>query len=197
MTITGPNVKNSILVPASKKSYDQKVLNYIFRHYSLSILENEQNFELEDQIEIELKKEFRLDSGYIFGHIKKTLRKIYYLNQFFRNYHFTWYPKPEILYRKTKIYLYKIVKIAPIFDYKRGKENLKNLQKLFFRMGFCPHITTQLALTIFITDLKSGESKKNNFTPIIQRNIRTLTSCSAYAFHRSRNKINKILKSNF
>jgi len=44
---------------------------------------------------------------------------------------------------------------------------------------------TQIAVTIFIRDiLDKGKTQK-----IIQANIRTLCSCSAYTFHRTRNKV--------
>lgn len=156
-------------------------------------------FQLEDGIKVKLKYELNLSSEELslVEFLENSLIQIYHLNQFLAAYNFKWSPAPQTLYRKARIYLHKIHRVAPIFDYDRAKVNLASLQKLFFRSGFCPHLTTQLALTIFITDLKSEEREEESFKPIIQRNIRMITSCSAYAFHYSRNKINKMLNTDF
>ncbi len=89
------------------------------------------------------------------------------------------------LYRKTRIYLHKIHRLAPVFDYKRAKVNLKVLQSILVKISFWPKISTQLAIVIYVTDLndKSGQYDKK----IVQKNIRALCNCSAYAFHRTRN----------
>ncbi|MFW9973567.1 MAG: hypothetical protein ACFFDF_25530 [Candidatus Odinarchaeota archaeon] len=90
--------------------------------------------------------------------------------------------------RKVRIYLHKFHRLAPIFDYKRARENAKRLQVKLNFLCFRPQIMTQIAIVIFITDLlDSRPSRKVN--KIIQGNLRALCSCSAYAFHRTRNKL--------
>ncbi len=44
---------------------------------------------------------------------------------------------------------------------------------------------TKIAIVIYVTDLKDPQVEK----PIKQTNIRALCGCSAYAFHRTRNKL--------
>jgi hypothetical protein len=47
---------------------------------------------------------------------------------------------------------------------------------------------TQVAIVIFITDLLDTTANRI-LKKIIQTNLRALCCCSAYAFHRTRNKI--------
>lgn len=108
---------------------------------------------------------------------------------------------PQILHskkqnQKVRIYLHKFNRIAPIFDYKRARENSRILKLKLNKLLFCPQIMTQIAIIIFITDLND----KNHSQKIIQTNIRALCGCSAYAFHRTRNKIglsSKFIKERF
>jgi len=89
---------------------------------------------------------------------------------------------------KVRIYLHKLHRLAPVFDYKRGKENANRLQMKIKQLYFCPQIMTQIAVVIFITDLLDTRPSRL-LCKIIQANLRVLCSCSAYAFHRTRNKI--------
>ncbi len=90
--------------------------------------------------------------------------------------------------RKTQVYLRKIYRIAPVFDYKRAKFNAKSLAKILDRINYWPQIMTQVAVTLFITEF--NRSKLNQeYNPISQNKICILCDCSPYAFHRCRNKI--------
>lgn len=95
---------------------------------------------------------------------------------------------PEILHYKAQtlpILLWRVHRIAPVFDYRRAKENAKILQKKLGHICFWPQVMTQLAVILFITDhLDTSQTQK-----MIQVNLRILCCCSAYAFHRTRNKI--------
>jgi hypothetical protein len=86
---------------------------------------------------------------------------------------------------KARIYLHKCYRIAPIFDYKRARENLIQLQEFFRLEGYIQKVSTQITFAIYITD------KNNKYThrKIKQNNLRRLTSCSAYAFHRLINRL--------
>jgi hypothetical protein len=90
--------------------------------------------------------------------------------------------------RKVRIYLHKFHRLAPIFDYKRAMVNARQLQKKLKQLYFRPQIMTQIAVVIFITDLLDKKPSRV-FCKIIQSNLRTLCNCSAYAFHRTRNRI--------
>ena len=88
--------------------------------------------------------------------------------------------------KKALIYLHKIHKLAPVFDYRRAKANLRTLYRLCSRENFWPSISTQLAIVIYITD----KLDKNRQKRLMQKNIRTICDCSAYAFHEAKNNLN-------
>jgi hypothetical protein len=86
---------------------------------------------------------------------------------------------------KARIYLHKCYRIAPIFDYRRARENLIQLQEFFKLEGYIQKISTQITFAIYITD----KNNKATHRKIKQNNLRRLTSCSAYAFHRLINRL--------
>jgi hypothetical protein len=89
--------------------------------------------------------------------------------------------------KKVLIYLHKIFRLAPVFDYKRAKKNVEILRSKLDSLFFWPCLTSQIAIVIFVTNLLD---KNNKDKPrLIQGNLRSLCDCSAYAFHRTRNKI--------
>lgn len=87
--------------------------------------------------------------------------------------------------RKSLVYLWKVYRIAPVFDYSRAKLNLKSLIVLLSRLNYWPQIMTQVAVTLYITEVNSATLKKL----IPQNKICILCDCSPYAFHRCRNKV--------
>jgi len=87
--------------------------------------------------------------------------------------------------RKTRIYLHKIHRFAPVFDYKRAKANLRVLYRLFSRQRHFPSISTQLALVIYITD----ELERDKKDKLLQKNIRSICCSSAYAYHNAKNRL--------
>lgn len=115
--------------------------------------------------------------------ITKFLFNLVYFRRFLRIYKFT-YDYTKSL-RKLTIYLHKLHRLAPIFSFNRAKENARILKKILNRHCFLPQFTTQLAIVMFVTDINDQSVEKN----IIQANLRVLCNCSAYAFHRTRNKI--------
>ncbi len=117
--------------------------------------------------------------------IDRFLKEVYYFRQFLDCFKFKWPHDPRGLYRKEKILLHKIYQILPVFHYKRARYNLKILHNWFQIKNFWPIFTTQMAIVIFITDTYDKTASK----PIIQKNIRFLCNCSAYAYHRTRNMI--------
>jgi hypothetical protein len=95
--------------------------------------------------------------------------------------------------RKVRVYLHKLHRLAPVFDYKRARENAKRLEIKLNQLYFRPQIMTQVAVVIFITDLLDNKLSRAHYK-IIQSNLRVFCSCSAYAFHRTRNKIGLNIK---
>ncbi len=158
------------------------ILNYVFRNISLinnnnmikKITENEYiKISLETKISKHLIK-FLIEK--LFNNIK-SLRKFLSKNKIKHN--------PKNLNRRVRIYLHKVHRIAPVFDYNRAKKNLRILQSFLSLNSFWPHISTQIAIVIYATDKNSSNDKR-----ILQKNIRTLCNCSAYAFHRTKNILN-------
>ncbi|MFW9819181.1 MAG: hypothetical protein ACFFE5_06185 [Candidatus Thorarchaeota archaeon] len=90
--------------------------------------------------------------------------------------------------RKVRIYLHKLHRLAPVFDYKRARENAKRLEIKLNKLCFRPQIMTQVAVIVFITDLLDNQPFRAHYK-IIQSNLRVFCNCSAYAFHRTRNKL--------
>jgi len=114
--------------------------------------------------------------------IAKFLVKVVYFRRFLRKYPFLNYTQQL---KKLQIYLYKIYRIAPVFDYKRAKENARILKLKLKNMCFFPQFLTQIALVLFVTDLNDTQFEKK----MIQTNLRLICDCSAYAFHRTRNRL--------
>ena len=115
--------------------------------------------------------------------ITKFLVNLVYFRRFLRSYKFT-YDYTKSL-RKLTIYLHKLHRLAPTFDFKRAKRNARILKNVLEHHCFLPQFTTQIAIVMFVTDINDRSVEKN----IIQSNLRLLCNCSAYAFHRTRNKI--------
>jgi hypothetical protein len=123
---------------------------------------------------------------------------LYILNGFFRDmndfHEFlttrfeNWTPGRRHIYEKLKIYLKRLYVTAPIFNYQRAKKNIDVLHYLLSESYYWPHITTQLALLIFVTDRNDPNVTDRAY--ILQKNLRMLCTCSAYAFHSARNKLN-------
>ncbi len=118
--------------------------------------------------------------------ISRFLVDLIYIRKFFKENLKIFNYKHQDL--KIRVILHKIHRLAPVFDYKRARENAKRLQIKLNQLCFRPHIMTQVAVVIFITDLLDKQSSRFH-NKIIQSNLRSLCNCSAYAFHRTRNKI--------
>ena len=158
------------------------ILNYLFRNFSFAT--NKENIRVITISEYDLISEaLNVPKSLVHKFISRFLVDL----QLFKNFLIK---NPEILKskdqeRKVRIYLHKLYRLAPIFDYKRARENARILKKKLDHLFFWPQMMTQIAVTIFITDILD----KDTTPKMIQANLRTLCSCSAYAFHRTRNKV--------
>ncbi len=167
------------------------VLNYLFRNISFLTLREKtravtasENIHISKALTIPVKLVHKFNSEFLIGLL--NLRK--FLNS-----------NPEVLHAKDQrkiinIFLYRFYRLAPVFDYKRAKENARRLKEKLDTLFFWPQLITQLTIVIFITDLLD----KSKPQKIIQTNLRALCGCSAYAFHRTRNRIgltSKFIKS--
>jgi hypothetical protein len=160
------------------------ILNYLLRNISLYKKNSEKiSDSFLQEVYGALPDEFIIPQPIINHLLEKFLTNLKYFRDLLRNCKINWSKKDsKSRYRHIKIYIHKVHRLAPIFDYKRACINLEKIHKLFELKNFWPHLTTQLALVIFITDRKSTKAKE-----IQQNNLRALCNCSAYAFHRTRN----------
>ncbi|MFX1490172.1 MAG: hypothetical protein ACFFBI_13550 [Promethearchaeota archaeon] len=157
------------------------VLNCMFRELSFAN-RSCQIRSLTSQEYNHIASQTKLPINVVMSIISRFLVKMVYFRKFLRNYTFSDYTHRL---KKLQIYLHKISRIAPVFDYKRAKENARILKLKLKSLCFFPQFLTQIAVVIFITDLNDTRFEKK----IIQTNLRLLCDCSAYAFHRTRNKL--------
>ena len=165
----------------------EKVLNYLFRDESFANDNNEYK-DLMPFLVGNIVKETNLPDFVV---LNTVLEFITDATQFSRTLSLglvSWGSGEKSVLRQAKFYLRKAHKIAPVFDYSRAIANLEILHKLLKKNFFWLHITTQLALTIFVTDRNDPTITKNEY--ILQKNLRAFCACSAYAFHMARKKLN-------
>lgn len=167
-------------------SVKKMVLDYFFRCEGL-LGSNGEVIKLNYFLVEKIAKETQFSSDIVLKVMRAFLKRVFYFKQFLESGLIAWAPGKQQLYRKVCVYLHKTYKIAPVFDYHRAKKNLELLHVLLGRKFFWPHVPTQLALVIFVTDRNDPNLAKDNY--ILQKNLRALCSCSAYAFHMARNKL--------
>ncbi len=130
------------------------------------------------------------DTGYELDVVKTIvnnfLTNVYYFNKFLRQSCIKWTSDLKRLNRKVRIYIHKIHRLAPVFNYGRAKANVAILHKMLLSINLWPKITTQMAIVLYFTETMSTKREK-----MLQKNIRTMCNCSAYAFHGTRNKLDE------
>lgn len=165
----------------------EKVINHFFRFESLA--NNRKEYNDLNPLSVEtIVKETDLPDTVVLATALEFIAKA---SQFSRTLSLgliSWGVAEKSKLRQARFHLRKAHKIAPVFDYSRAIANLEILHKLLKKSFYWPHITTQLALTIFVTDRNDSTITKNEY--ILQKNLRAFCACSAYAFHDARNKLN-------
>jgi len=174
--------KHNIIRHQVQEEYKKLILNYLFRNVAFTnqkgkvrtIPEIRQRV-MSSKLKIEIKTINRV--------IIKFLVDLVNIKRFVEeNGHFGYSKKPRIL---VQTYLHKLYRLAPVFNFKRARENAKILKQKLDTLYFWPRISTQVAVIIYITDkLDPFQESK-----ILQTNLRTFSNSSAYAFHMTRNKI--------
>ena len=181
--VRGTDYQNGLLESFSAK---KEILDYFFRCESL--LDNNGKVVTLNYFLVEnIAKETQISHNLVLKAMGQFLERVAYFKQFLESGLIAWAPGKQQLLRKVRVYLHKVHKLAPVFDYDRAKKNLELLHVLLGRKFFWPHVPTQLALVIFVTDRNDPDLANNNY--ILQKNLRALCSCSAYSFHMARNKL--------
>jgi len=171
----------------SQKENKVLILNVLLRNCSIisgSVLK----VSLREEDYLRISQKTSLAKKLIEEFVLTFLRDLRNIINFYKKNRIKWLYDIKRLNRRFRIVLRRIHRIAPVFDYKRARVNLKSLQVLLGRKNFWPKMSTQIAIIIYITD-KNDKSRNFN-KPILQKNIRALIDCSGYAFHRSRNYLN-------
>ncbi|MHA1149370.1 MAG: hypothetical protein ACTSR8_14130 [Promethearchaeota archaeon] len=171
--------------------HDKKVvLNYLLRKYSIADSKTNKLVEFfSDKDYNEISYKTKIEKGIVRLVAEQFLKELYFFLIALKENMVTWEYESDKLTKKTQLLAYRYYRMTRAFDYKRVRRNIETLHKVFTRGSFWPKLTTQVAVAIFITDKISGRKDL-----IIQKNIQTMCSCSAYAFHRTRNKIEKLLQ---
>ncbi len=173
-------------VDPSKQMIKETVINYFFRFGSFPNNTNKYNSLAPLSIGA-IVKETNLPNSVVLTAALKFLTEASKFSRVLGLGTTSWGAGEVSKLRQSRFFLRKAHKIAPIFDYARAIANLKTLHKLLKIHYYWPHITTQLALTIFVTD--RNDSTIPNSEYILQKNLRVFCACSAYAFHDARKKL--------
>jgi hypothetical protein len=166
------------------KNIKKTIINSLVRKYSIMKHYNLIQALSDDQYQ-ELSLKTNIPYVLLIILLKRFFRDLQNFNKFFE--HCKIKHDPEKIHKKVRIYLHKIYRLAPVFDYNRARKNLEAFHILCSRANFWPQISTQLALIIYITD--NLDDKIPKYEKILQKNIRAVCNCSAYAFHRTRKKL--------
>ncbi len=158
------------------------LLNNLFRQVSFATY-NQNVSSLRPLEYNKLASTTKLPVKIIYPIVKGFLVELVYFKRFLRKHAFSYNETAEL--DELITFLNKVHKLAPVFDFKRAKENARILKIKLQEICFFPQFTTQLAIVVFVTDLNDKYHKKR----IVQANLRLLCNCSPYSFHRTRNKL--------
>ena len=174
------SAKSEVLIDRKLKI---RLLNCLFRY--ISFIDGNENLRKVSDIECKvLSSRTKIPVYKVRKILDKFLDDLTHFKEFLRSGLLTYSISDQA--RKVRIYLHKVYRLAPVFDYRRARENARRLKSKLDQIFFWPQVMTQVAVVIFITDYLN---KKWNDNKLLQTNLRALCDCSAYAFHRTRNKI--------
>ncbi|KKM77166.1 hypothetical protein LCGC14_1372810 [marine sediment metagenome] len=167
----------------TQRSIRPLVLDYLFRNFCF-VTKREKIRVLSYSEYERVNHELNIPIPLIHKFISKFLVDLVHFKMFLKHNSTVLFSRDQA--RKViRIFLHKVYHLGPVFNYNRAKQNAEILRIKLDRLCFQPQIMTQIAVVVFITDFLD-ESKAQK---AIQSNVRALCSCSAYAFHRTRNKI--------
>ena len=165
-----------------RRDVKNRILNCLFRNYSF--FTPEQEIRKLPLIELRgIAGTTKIPVKVVDSVVSKFLRELEQIREFFKANSVSYTPSSHL--RKMKIYLHKFSRFAPVFDFQRARQNAKILQIKLNQICFWPQFMTQIAIVIYVTDLNDPHTEKR----LVQTNLRALCGCSAYAFHRTRNKL--------
>jgi hypothetical protein len=185
--------KNKIAFPLqtspelTHKELKVRLLNVLMRNFSV-LYKGKICQSLKDEDLKLLSSMTNISRPIVQSNVEKFLCNLVNLENFFHDYKMKWQHEPAKLYRKARVQLHRIYRFAPVFNYDRARKNLEILHSVLKKKLFWPQINTQIAIVIYVTDFNDKNIQNNE--RLLQKNIRALCNCSAYAFHRTRNILN-------
>lgn len=119
------------LIDDSRYVY-KTIIAILFKNYSLFREKSEVLINSISKIDTgEIHEELQIPSSTINYILSKFLYELKVFKDFLNNCKVKWYTTdPKKTIRHVKIYLHKIHRLAPVFNYKRARENLTSLHKL-------------------------------------------------------------------
>jgi len=163
------------------------IINFLFRYESL--INNSNKIRAPNSLNLEKIAEATHTSRSVVLYVLNSfIRELKDFHDLLTTRYENWMPGRRHIYDKLSFFLKRLYVTAPIFDQERAKKNLVALHNLLTINYYWPHITTQLALLIFVTDRNDPNITDKSY--ILQKNLRILCTCSAYAFHCARNRLN-------
>lgn len=175
-------ISSQVIYKSFRSEYESVIDNFL-RNYSILNYRSLQMEEISTAISNSLS---HIPNFYISRAIDCFLAQ---MNNYHRLEQPKWQPDRAQRVRNIAKLLQKINTFAPVYDLNRSLVNADILQEVLSACNLYLQLSTQISLIIFITDLKS--QMQDDIKPLIQKNIQEITQCSPYAFHRSRNLIEK------
>ncbi|MBY8988727.1 MAG: hypothetical protein KGD61_09755, partial [Candidatus Lokiarchaeota archaeon] len=127
------------------------IINSFFRYESL--IDDNNRIRSPDRLNLEkIAEETNTSKGVVLYILSSFLRELEDFHDFLTTRYENWTPGRRHIYEKLNVYLKRLYVTAPIFNYQRAKKNIDVLHYLLSNSYYWPHITTQLALLIFVTD---------------------------------------------
>jgi len=176
----GPEDENKYLKVHRQQKI--RILNYLFRYITFTT-RREEIRAIPRILYRQMSNKLQIDIIIVHNIVSRFLVDLIRIKKFINENSYVLYSKNRATLVRS--YIHKFYRLAPVFDYNRARENVKILKMKLDAHYFWPLVTTQVAVVIYITD-KLDPSQKDK---ILQTNLRSLCNCSAYAFHRTRNKI--------
>jgi len=162
------------------------IINLFFRYESL--IDDNNKVRTPNSLNLDkIAEKAKTSKGVVLYILNSFLRELKDFHDYLTTRYENWTPGKRHIYEKLNVYLEKLYVTAPIFNFQRAKKNIDVLHYLLSNSCYWPHITTQLALLIFVTDRNDPDVKDKAY--ILQKNLRMLCTCSAYAFHCARNRL--------
>ncbi|KKL93004.1 hypothetical protein LCGC14_1879060, partial [marine sediment metagenome] len=122
------------------------LLNKLFRQFSFATY-NQNVSSLRPLEYTKLALVTKLPVKIIYPIIKGFLIELVYFKRFLRKHTFSFDETAKL--DKLITFLNKVHKLAPVFDFKRARENARILKIKLQEMCFFPHFTTQIAIVVF------------------------------------------------